>query len=130
MARPAKTKEKLIALIDEQDNHEWTVDQLHAELLERGWEVNYSSVFRALNQLQLDGFITKIASDTERAVFEKNDKHHDHLKCEICGKFLSLDCVFGGELARAIESETGFQVRRHFFTATGFCAKCTGKGEL
>lgn len=124
MARPAKTKEKLIDLIDDLDYHEWTIDQLHCELSGRGWDVTYSSVFRALNQLEEDGFVRKLASESDKVVFEKNDRHHEHLKCEVCGQFVSLDCVFGEELKKAIQSVTGFVVESHFFSGSGVCRRC------
>lgn len=124
MARPAKTKEKLIDLIDDLEYHEWTIDQLHYELSIRGWEVTYSSVFRALTQLEEDGYVRKLASESDKVIFEKNDQHHEHLKCEVCGELVSLDCVLGDELARAIRSATGFVVKSHFFSASGVCSRC------
>lgn len=124
MARPAKTKEKLVALIDDLDYHEWTIDQLHAELRSRGWDVTYSSVFRALSQLQKDGFIITLATESDKVTFEKNELHHEHLKCKICGELISLDCVLGEELSRTILSATGFQVKSHFFSGSGVCATC------
>lgn len=129
MARPARTKEKLIDLIDDLDYHEWTIDQLHTELGTRGWDVTYSSVFRALSQLEEDGYLRKLASESDKVVFERNDRHHEHLKCEICGEFIPLDCVLGDDLARAIRSATGFVVTSHFFSAVGVCKKCSARGE-
>ncbi len=129
MARPAKTKEKLIDLIDALDYHEWTIDQLHDELGIRGWDVTYSSVFRALNQLEEDGFVRKLASESDKVVFERNDRHHEHLKCDICGGYVALDCVLGDELSKAIQSATGFIVKSHFFSATGVCRHCSQIGE-
>ncbi|NNN18652.1 MAG: transcriptional repressor [Acidimicrobiaceae bacterium] len=129
MARPARTKEKLIDLIDDLEYHEWTIDQLHAELGSRGWDVTYSSVFRALNQLEEDGFVRKLASESDKVVFEKNIDHHEHLKCETCGGFVSLDCVLGDELAKTIHSATGFVVRSHFFSGSGVCRNCASRAD-
>lgn len=124
MGRPARTKEKLIALIDDLAYHEWTIDQLHLELQERGFDVAYSSVFRALNQLQRDGFITTLATESDKVTFEKSDLHHEHLKCETCGELVSFECVLGEELSKAILNATGFQINRHLFTASGICSAC------
>lgn len=129
MARPAKTKEKLIALIEESQNHEWTIDQLHSELSMQGWDVTYSSVFRAVDQLEEGGYIQKLATESDKVTFEKIDKHHEHLKCDLCGSFVSLDCVFGDELYRAIELATGFEVKNHFFSGTGICKNCNDRED-
>ncbi len=128
MARPAKTKERLKDLISALDYHEWTIDQLHSELRFQGWDVTYSSVFRALNQLEDDGFVRKLASESDKVVFERNDRHHEHLKCEVCGEYVPLDCVVGDELSRAIELATGFVVKSHLFSASGICKRCRRVG--
>lgn len=124
MARPARTRENLIALIDDLGYHEWTIDQLHMELQQRGFDVAYSSVFRALNQLQRDGFVTTLATESDKITYEKSDLHHEHLKCELCGELVSFECVLGEELSKAILSATGFKINRHLFTATGICLSC------
>ncbi len=125
MSRPARTKEKLQSLISSLDFHEWTIDQMQAELRFAGWDVTYSSVFRALSQLEEDGFVRKLASESDKVVFERNDRHHEHLKCEVCGEYVPLDCVLGDELSKAIRSATGFMVKSHMFSASGVCGHCS-----
>ncbi len=115
MSRPARTKEKLQSLISSLDFHEWTIDQMQAELRFAGWDVTYSSVFRALSQLEEDGFVRKLASESDKVVFERNDRHHEHLKCEVCGGYVALVCVLGDELSKAVRSATGFMVESHRF---------------
>lgn len=124
MARPARTREKLIELIDDSSAHEWTIDQLHSELSSRGWEVSYSSVFRALSQLEVDGVVSRLATESDKITFEKNSKHHEHLKCDKCGIMMPLDCVLGEKLSASIFLSTGFEVRSHMFSATGICGYC------
>lgn len=127
MARLAKTKEKLIELIDGLDFHEWTIDQLHEELLQQGWDVTYTSVFRALNHLESEGYIVKLATESDKVTYEKSIKHHEHLRCDSCGDLVSFDCVLGDEIIRSIRTSTGFVVRKHMFTAVGICASCQKK---
>lgn len=130
MARPAKTKEKLIELMEDSSVHEWTIDQLHAELSNIGWEVSYSSVFRALSHLESDGIVARLATESDKVTFEKNSKHHEHLKCELCGTMVPLDCVLGEKLSISIQTSTGFQVTSHMFSATGICAQCSANGGI
>lgn len=128
MARPAKTKEKLIELMEDSSVHEWTIDQLHAELSNIGWEVSYSSVFRAIAHLESDGLVNRLATESDKVTFERNSKHHEHLKCEQCGTMIPLDCVLGEKLSASIYASTGFRVNSHIFSASGMCASCDTNG--
>lgn len=130
MARPAKTKEKLIELMEGSPVHEWTIDQLHSELSNVGWEVSYSSVFRAISNLESDGLVARLATESDKVTFEKATNHHEHLKCELCGTMIPLDCVLGEKLSNSIHISTGFQVTSHMFSATGICATCSANGGI
>ena len=49
MARPSHVRDSVRELIEGEDRHDWSIEDLHAGILASGLTADYSSVFRAVN---------------------------------------------------------------------------------
>ena len=104
--------------------HAWTLDELHAGLIERGFATDFSSVFRATEKLAGDGTLRKFVIEDGRARFELVSGHHDHLYCTRCHALVPVPCVVGPEGFAALERATGAAIQDHQVILSGLCRDC------
>jgi len=104
------------------DRHDWTIDGLQHAVAERGVPANFSSVFRALRQLERDGAVVRIDLGDGKARFETATEHHEHVRCERCG---AVEAVPGCLVEDSVvERRTGFAVTGHTVLFSGICPQC------
>jgi Fur family ferric uptake transcriptional regulator len=124
VARKPRISAAVIALMDGGERHAWTLEELHASLVERGHSTDFSTVFRAAQKLAAGGFIRRLLLDDGRARFELSSAHHDHLYCTSCHQLLPVPCpVAAGDFV-ALERETGIAVLDHHLILSGVCRTC------
>ena len=104
--------------------HAWTLDELHAGLVERGFATDFSSVFRAAEKLAGEGTLRKFVLDDGRARFELVGGHHDHLYCTRCHELVPVPCVIGHDGFAALERTTGAAIQDHQVILSGLCRDC------
>lgn len=124
MARRPVVSTALLALMRERHHHAWTLEDLHAALVERHVAADFSSVFRAAEKLGAAGDIRKLTLEDGRARFELTGAHHDHLLCTGCGELVPVPCLIGRADFAALERATGIAVRDHHLVLSGLCRDC------
>ncbi len=105
-------------------HHTWSLEELHFELGTAGVKSDFSSVFRAMAKLEMEGQVRRVELDDGRTHFEMTSEHHDHLRCSRCGEVAAVPC---GPVAAAIEQMealTGFAISDHRLVLTGTCLRC------
>jgi len=124
MARPSHVRDSVRKLLEGSNRHDWSIEDLHARVLETGLSADYSSVFRAVNWLERRGVIAQVALGDSRVRYEPAGRHHDHVRCDECGAVSSLpDCLLESAQAR-VEKGTGFAVTGHHLLFSGLCPAC------
>jgi Fur family transcriptional regulator, ferric uptake regulator len=124
MARPSHVRDSVRSLLESSDRHDWSIEDLHAEIRARGLSADYSSVFRAVNWLERQGIIGQVSLGDSRVHYEIAGRHHDHVRCDECGAVSSLpDCLLKRTEAR-VEKGTGFAVTGHHLVFSGLCPAC------
>jgi Fe2+ or Zn2+ uptake regulation protein len=124
MARPSHVRDSVRDLLNNSDRHDWSIEDLHAGILETGLSADYSSVFRAVTWLERRGVIGQVALGDSRVRYELAGGHHDHVRCDECGAVTSLpDCLLESAEAR-VEKGTGFAVTGHHLLFSGLCPAC------
>jgi Fur family ferric uptake transcriptional regulator len=113
-----------MSLMQERQHHAWTLEDLHAGLLERSVAADFSSVFRAAEKLAGEGALRKLTLDDGRARFELIEAHHDHLHCTRCGELVPVPCPLGARDFAALEREAGIAVIGHHLVLSGLCRDC------
>jgi len=104
------------------ERHDWTIDELRNALAERGTRADFSSVFRALQQLETEGRVLRIDLGDGKARFEAVAEHHEHVRCERCG---AVEAVPGCLVEESVvERRTGFAVTGHRVLFAGICPRC------
>jgi Fur family ferric uptake transcriptional regulator len=124
MARKPVVSTALKTLISERRHHAWTLEDLHAGLIERNVVADFSSVFRAAEKLAAEGVIRKLTLEDGRARFEQFEAHHDHLLCTKCGELVPVPCVFGPADLAALERDQGIDILDHHLVLSGICRDC------
>ena len=122
-----RQRTELLGLFAKRPAHDFTADELAAELAESG--VNRSTVYRNLGHLTRDGVITqKISDDGRRKVYRLNAAHgcagHLHLLCVKCGSIVHMDGEMTGIIARLTDSGCGFSLSTESTVIEGLCKDC------
>ena len=124
MARPSHVRDSVRDLLEGDERHDWSIEDLHSGLLMSGVAADYSSVFRAVGWLQQHGVIAQVSLGDGRVRYELAGHHHDHVRCEECGAVSPLpDCLLEGA-GRRVEKRTGFAVTSHRLVFSGLCPSC------
>jgi Fur family ferric uptake transcriptional regulator len=89
--------------------------------------VGRASVYRALEQLEELGLVSRVDLGSDSASYERIEPgghHHHHVVCETCGRVAPFE---DPDLERAIGRAAGrltFRVNAHDLTLRGTCTRC------
>ena len=125
MARPSHVRDAVRGVMGESSRHDWSIDDLTAELGTRGIAADFSSVFRALAFLEHEGAVSRVELGDGKVRFEPTHGHHEHVRCQSCGAVAAVPgCLL--ETARPdVERQTGFSITGHSLLFTGLCSECS-----
>ena len=124
IGRPSHIRPALIDVLAQEGGHDWTIERLRGALSERGVPADFSSVFRALRHLERDGEVLRIDLGDGKARFEGAGEHHEHVRCDLCGRIDAVPgCLVGGS-APKVARRTGFRITGHRLLFAGICPGC------
>lgn len=130
MPRPSPVSDAVRGVIDDGQRHAWSLDELLASVRGRVPGADYSTVFRAVANLERAGEVTRVEVGDGKARYEPSQEHHEHIRCSDCGEVAEVS----GCALLAAESEiavaTGFQVDGHSLLFSGLCPDCQRKNDL
>lgn len=118
MARTAQLPKEILSLLN--NTHLLTASQMIEKLTLSGKIYNKTSVYRALEKLEVDHLICKESFGESEALYELRKKHHDHAVCTHCDKILVVESK--NHIKRKIP---GFKIDHHHTTIYGSCDSCT-----
>ena len=125
VARPSPVSDRVKALFGSSDHqHLWSIDELHQEVVRALGAADYSTVFRAVSGLEREGLIKRIDLGDGKVHYELSDEHHEHIRCDDCGRVVEVPgCVLEGA-SSAVTNSTGFKVTSHQLLFSGVCPDC------
>lgn len=124
MARLSPIREALTEVLGASARHDWSIEDLAAELSLRGVAADFSSVFRALGRLEEEGVVRRVQLGDGKARFEAAGEHHEHVRCDRCGAVGAVPgCVVRDAVPR-VQEATGFRVTGHQLLFSGLCPEC------
>ena len=123
--RPSPVTDAVRRLFEAQERHAWSIDELLASVRSSLGSADYSSVFRAVSQFERDGVLDKIDLGDGRARFEMRDDHHEHIRCERCGRVEEVPVCVLDDAAAQVHHLTGFRVTSHRVVFGGLCRECS-----
>jgi Fe2+ or Zn2+ uptake regulation protein len=122
--RPSPITDEVRRLFEAQERHAWSIEELHETVRESLGSADYSSVFRAVGQLEKQGLLDRIELGDGRARFEVREDHHEHIRCERCGRIQEVPVCVLDDAAAQVHSLTGFKVLSHRVVFGGLCSSC------
>ncbi|HEY3878221.1 MAG TPA: Fur family transcriptional regulator [Trebonia sp.] len=101
-----------------------SAEALAAEVHARAPDVNLSTIYRNLEELERLGVIDSTRLGSGPATYHLAITSHGHLACEQCGTMTEVPDELFASLVRAAEAGYGFAINPHRFAVTGRCANC------
>lgn len=124
MARPSPVSDQVRNLFGIETKHLWSIDELHAAVVKSLGAADYSTVFRAVSGMEKEGFIQRIDLGDGKVHYELSEDHHEHIRCESCGRVVEVPGCVLDDAAASVKSSTGFAVTSHQLLFTGVCPDC------
>lgn len=126
MPRPSPVRDALRAIFDRREHRAWSLEELVAEVRSRIGGADYSSVFRAVGVLEEQGLVQRVELGDGLARYEGPSAHHEHVRCEGCGRVAEVPGCVIDDAAKEIEVSTGYRLRGHSLVFSGLCPECAG----
>ncbi len=103
-----------------------TVEELFNIVRADNPEIGYATVHRNLSLLCECGLADEIKIGTKKARYEPKfgRKHHDHLICIKCGRFIEVNDSKIERLQDRLAEANGFVPVRHKLEIYGYCKEC------
>lgn len=103
-----------------------TVEELFNKLKMKVPGIGYATVHRNLSLLCECGLADEIKIGTQKARYEPTfgQKHHDHLICTKCGRFIEVNDIKIEKLQDKLAEANDFIPVRHKLEIYGICKNC------
>jgi Fe2+ or Zn2+ uptake regulation protein len=125
--RPSPVTDAVRNVFEGEARHAWSIDQLHEAVRSALGGADYSTVFRAVSTMERDGHIRRIDLGDGKAYYEASDDHHEHVRCEACGRVAEVPGCVVQHAATGVQRRTGFRVTSHQIVFSGLCPACAKK---
>ena len=101
-------------------------DELYRQVRRVNPEIGYATVYRTLKLIQETGLAREVdlGGRVSRLEHDYGHKHHDHLICLKCGKFLEVYDPEIENLQESLAKKHNFTPVRHKMDIFGYCQKC------
>ena len=135
-AYKTKQQDLLFSYLKEMQGKHFTAEDVRAHFEEKKLSIGIATIYRQLEKIVAEGKIQKyFIDDHSAACFEyagencnTNEKHF-HLKCELCGRLIHLECDELEELGGHLKTEHGFVINPLRTVFYGVCTDCMSKKE-
>ena len=134
MAKAAyKTKQQdlLFSYLREMQGQHFTAEDVRVHFEEKKISIGIATIYRQLEKLVTEGKIQKYFIDEHSAAcFEyagescNTNEQHFHLKCELCGRLIHLECDELEKLGEHVKTEHGFVINPLRTVFYGVCKDC------
>jgi len=89
-------------------------------------EIPRASIFRTIKLFSEVWILRRVNLEAGVEQYEVNSHkhHHEHMKCENCGKILSFESAFLCKLLTQVAKNHKFQLREHSINLFWKCSEC------
>ena len=81
-------------------------------------------MFRAVSLFERQGMLDRIDLGDGKTRFEIREDHHEHIRCESCGRVEEVPVCVLDDAAAQVQNLTGFRVTSHQVVFGGMCREC------
>ncbi|MGI6175984.1 MAG: Fur family transcriptional regulator [Christensenellales bacterium] len=135
MKRPAhyhtKQRDAIVSYLSSLEGAHVTAGRIAAYFKEQGIRVGLTTIYRQLDKLVQEGVVAKYTVDgVNSACYQYTDedsdadKDHYHLKCEMCGDLIHLQCDHVATLSRHFFEKHLFALDSQKTLFYGTCNQC------
>ena len=135
-AYKTKQQDLLFSYLKEMQGKHFTAEDVRSHFEEKKISIGIATIYRQLEKLVAEGKIQKyFIDDHSAACFEyageecNGNEQHFHLKCELCGRLIHLECDELEELGGHLKTEHGFVINPLRTVFYGVCTDCLCKKE-
>jgi Fur family ferric uptake transcriptional regulator len=123
--RNTRQREEILNAFLSSEKH-ITVEDLFNAIKVKNPEIGYATVHRNLSLLRECGLADEIKIGKEKARYEPKfgQKHHDHLICVKCGRFIEVNDAKIEKLQDKLAEANDFIPVRHKLEIYGICKQC------
>ncbi len=123
--RPSKQRKEILDVFLSNDRH-LTADEIYRIAKEKNPKIGFATVYRTLRLLIESGLCRELKFEDGITRYENlyAHKHHDHLICIKCGKFVEIFNPEIEKLQEKIYKEHNFYPEKHKMELYGICKKC------
>jgi len=129
-----KQQELLFSYLREMQGQHFTAEDVRNHFDKKNISIGIATIYRQLEKLVAEGKIQKYFIDEHSAAcFEylgegcSHQEEHFHLKCDICGKLIHLECEELATIKGHLESDHGFVLNPLKTVFYGICTECASK---
>jgi Fur family transcriptional regulator, ferric uptake regulator len=103
-----------------------TVNEIHRNVQRKHPGIGCATVYRTLRLLCEAGLCEELKCEDGLCRYEHaaDDRHHDHLICTKCGRFVEVVDPRIEKLQEKIFQDNGFLPQRHRMELYGICRQC------
>ena len=115
---------KVLAIFENNRDKHLSAEDIFKIMLKTDEEVGLATIYRVLTQFEQSGILIRHHFESDKAVFELNEKdHHDHIVCLQCG-FIKEFCDDEIEKRQTMIAEkNGFTIIEHALYIYADCTK-------
>jgi len=124
MPRPSPVRDALRTVFSEPEHRAWSLDELVVRVRELIGSCDFSTVFRAVAVFEREGVVDRVELGDGLARYENRGSHHEHVRCDRCGRVAEVPGCALESVGRQIEASTGYRLSGHSLVFSGLCPEC------
>jgi Fur family transcriptional regulator, peroxide stress response regulator len=121
--RRSRQKDAILRVLCETDSHptaEWIYEQVKKEIP----TLSLGTVYRNLRLMAENGSARELSFTGEQSRYDGNIQHHDHFRCEKCGRIFDLGELLDELIKEKVARKMGACITGHRLEITGTCREC------
>ena len=123
---------KILDIFQNSEERHLSAEDIYKVMINTSEEIGLATIYRVLTQFEQAGILIRHHFESEKAVFELNEKsHHDHIVCLQCGHVEEFRNDEIEKLQVEVADNLGFKIIEHSLYIYGDCAKkaCPNKAK-
>lgn len=115
---------KILEFLETSEQKHMSAEEVYKALLDSGEDIGLATVYRVLTQFETAGLVTRHHFEGGHSVFElAEDKHHDHIVCEDCGRIEEFYDETIEQRQKEIAAKHQFKIANHAMILYGRCLR-------
>ena len=123
--RRSEQRQQILDVFLKTEKH-LTAEDLYNIVKKKNPSIGYATIYRSLKLFSEAGLCRELQVDDGTTRYEHlyNHKHHDHLICTKCGKFVEIESPEIEALQNQLAKKNGFELIKHRLELYGLCSVC------